>query len=165
MAFNPDGTRLLSGVHSSDTIRLLDTATGRSVGQPMKGHADYVASIAFSPDGTRIASGGGEDDTTIRLWDAATGEPIGQPMTGHEDMVSSLAFSPDGTRIVSGSADDTIRLWDAATGEPIGPAHHRAHALGAIRAGLQPRRWPARLDGGPHLTATLWDVRQRPGSC
>ena len=173
MAFNPDGTRLLSGVHSSDTIRLLDTATGRSVGQPMKGHADYVASIAFSPDGTRIASGGGEDDTTIRLWDAATGEPIGQPMTGHEDMVSSLAFSPDGTQIVSGSADDTVRLWDAATGEPIGQPI-TGHTRSVNSRGLQPRRHPHRFRqlgrnraalGRSHGTAP-WPADQRPhGLC
>jgi hypothetical protein len=40
--------------------------TMKSLGEPLRGHADIVTSIAFSPDGKTLASG--SSDTTIRLW-------------------------------------------------------------------------------------------------
>ena len=102
------------------TARIWDAATGKPIGEPLKGHDGAVYSAAFSPDGKRIVTASG--DKTARIWDAATGKPIGEPLTGHDGSVSSAAFSPDGKRIVTASEDKTARIWDAATGEPIGEA-------------------------------------------
>jgi hypothetical protein len=85
-------------------------ATGKPIGEPLKGHSLWVHSVAFSPDGKRIVSGGG--DNTLRLWDGETGKSIGEPLKGHSSSVSSVAVSADGKRIVSGSYDNTLRLWD-----------------------------------------------------
>jgi COMPASS component SWD3 len=40
----------------------------------LKGHTDWVNSVAFSPDGKLLASGSA--DGTIKLWDVATGQEV-----------------------------------------------------------------------------------------
>jgi WD40 repeat protein len=78
----------------------------------LKGHTDYVFSVAFSPDSKTLASGC--QDGTIKLWDVATGKEQAT-LTGHKDRVFSVAFSPDGMLLASGSDDRTITLWDVAS--------------------------------------------------
>ena len=34
--------------------------------QELKGHSDYILSVAFSPDGKTLASG--SNDKTIKIW-------------------------------------------------------------------------------------------------
>ena len=87
--------------------------------QQLKGHDNYVLSVAFSPDGSKIVSG--SSDKTIRVWDASTGVEMLPPLRGHDSWVESVAFSPDGSKIVSGSRDNTIRVWDASTGVEMLP--------------------------------------------
>ncbi|KAJ3714302.1 WD40-repeat-containing domain protein [Lentinula guzmanii] len=100
------------------SIRIWNADTGEAIGDPLKGHSNWVSSVAFSPDGKRIVSG--SDDKSIRIWNADTGEAIGDPLQGHSSQVTSVAFSPDGNRIVSGSWNASIRIWNADTGEAIG---------------------------------------------
>ena len=88
----------------------------RPVGQPLKGHKDWIWSVSFSPDGKTLASV--SKDTTIILWDVTTGQAIGSPLTGIIDEVNTVAFGPDGKTLFSGSENKTIILWDLATGQP-----------------------------------------------
>jgi len=116
VAFTPDGTQIVCG--SSNTIQRWDVDTGERIGEPLRGHEDWIQSVAVSRDGTLIASG--SQDRTIRIWDSKTGASIGKPVEGHDDRVSSVTFSPDGAKIASGSYDQTIRLWSVKTQAMIG---------------------------------------------
>ncbi|MDZ8106423.1 MAG: CHAT domain-containing protein [Nostoc sp. DedQUE12a] len=79
----------------------------------LKGHSDWIRSLAFSPDGEAIVSG--SNDETARLWDVKTGQLI-HILTGHKQRVKSVGISRDGT-IVSASANSIIKLWSLQTGE------------------------------------------------
>ncbi|OJA13983.1 hypothetical protein AZE42_04592 [Rhizopogon vesiculosus] len=87
-----------------------DVETGKELGAPLRGHTNYIFSVAISPDGGRIVSGSA--DNTIRVWDAASGEALCAPLQGHTGGVISVAISPKGKWIVSGSLDRSIRVWD-----------------------------------------------------
>ena len=82
-------------------MRLWDAVSGRSVGQPLIGHADTVWVVVYSPDGERLASD--SRDQTVRLCDAVTGQPVGEPLAGHIGVVCDAAFSPDSQRLASAS--------------------------------------------------------------
>jgi WD40 repeat protein len=89
-------------------VRVWDAQTGQSAIDPLKGHNDWVTSVAFSPDGKHIVSG--SYDQTVRVWDAQTGHSVKDPLNGDGDWVNSLAFSSDGRHIASISRDKTVRV-------------------------------------------------------
>ncbi|CCA77814.1 related to WD40-repeat protein (notchless protein), partial [Serendipita indica DSM 11827] len=120
----------------------------------LRGHEDWVYSVAFSPDSSQIVSG--SDDKTIRLWDTVTGQPLGEPLQGHEAGILSVAFSPDGSQIVSGSEDQNIRLWDTSTGQPLGEPL-RGH-YGSIRSVIFSPDGSKIVSGSDDKTIRLWDA-------
>ena len=43
----------------------------------LRGHSDWVRSVAFSPDGTRVVSG--SDDKLVKIWRSDTGAEVCTP--------------------------------------------------------------------------------------
>ncbi|MGE5261980.1 MAG: hypothetical protein ACM3S0_01250, partial [Acidobacteriota bacterium] len=123
----------------------------------LRGHTDWVQSVAFSPDGKTLASG--SDDHMIILWDVATLQPIGPPLTGHSGAVLSVAFSPDGKTLASGSQDSTIILWDVATRQSLGPPL-TAHTAAVNTIAFSPDG-KTLASGSQDSTILLWDVATR----
>jgi len=154
IAFNHDGTRIVSGSHDN-TVCLWDSHTQKLIGQPMLGHTGGVTSVAFNHDGTQIASG--SHDNTVRLWDPHTQKPIGQPMMGHTSFVTSVAFSSDGTKIVSGSWDRTVRFWDLQTQNPFRQLRAK-HSDSINCVAFSPDGTQA-VSGSSDHTLRLWDLQ------
>lgn len=80
------------------TVCIWDAESGVGLTPPLKGHNDYVTSVAFSPDGRRVVSG--SDNHIIRVWDANTSNASA---IGGTSVIMSVTFSDDGTRIVTSS--------------------------------------------------------------
>ncbi len=139
MAFSPassPGEEILATGDTNCEIWLWQTAlssqTSGEIGahvSTLKGHENWVCSIAFSSDGTRLLSGSA--DRTIKLWERETSHCL-QTLTGHSNWVMSAVFSPDGERLASGSADRTIKLWDATTGECLQTLEGHRHGVWSV---------------------------------
>ena len=65
-AFSPDGKRVVTA-SIDGTAQVWNSATGKPVGKPLKGHEDRVYTAAFSPDGKHIVTA--SQDKTARIWD------------------------------------------------------------------------------------------------
>ena len=116
IAFTADAEFISSGYGSTDPhdgttmgeITIWNSSTGMVASQ-LRGHQNWVYSLAFSPDKRWLASGGW--DGVVRLWDHATRRCVAI-LDGHDDIVLALAFSPDGKRLASAGYDQIVRVWD-----------------------------------------------------
>ncbi|KAH6888258.1 WD40-repeat-containing domain protein [Coprinopsis sp. MPI-PUGE-AT-0042] len=98
---------------AASILRVWDVSTEEEV-RTLKGHTDWVRTVAYLLDGTHIVSG--SEDRSVRVWDMSTGEEV-RILKGHTDSIDAVAYSPDGTYVVSASRDKSVRVWDVSTGE------------------------------------------------
>ncbi|MFC1761687.1 LamG-like jellyroll fold domain-containing protein, partial [Planctomycetota bacterium] len=114
IAFNAEGTRLVTSRFHWWSVHVWDASTGKEL-KKLSGHSDLISSVVFTPDGKRIISGG--YDATVRIWDASTSHEM-MTLLGHKNAVFAVAVSPDGKRIVSASFL-SVKVWDTETGAEL----------------------------------------------
>ena len=121
---------LLVSASRDKTLRVWDVTTGYNV-KTIRGHSDWVRSVAATIDGRWLLSAGA--DQTIRAWSAESGDAK-MTWTGHEHVIECCSFAPGAAYpylaelaglkkpppsnsafefIASGSRDKTIKLWDS----------------------------------------------------
>jgi len=111
--FSPDGREFIYGGRGSDSIKIFDIATGRTI-KDLKLPPDVVYSIAHSPDGRYVLSGSG--DSGLILWNSSSGTPIKHAVVGNGStgrIVRAVAFSADGKYALSGGGNNSLILWNA----------------------------------------------------
>lgn len=94
----------------------------------LKGHSDWVSSLAITPDGETLISG--SFDKSIKLWNLSTGTII-DTLSEHSKGVLTVTVSPNGQILGSGSFDETIKLWNLSTGKLI---HTLKSHTGSVRS-------------------------------
>jgi WD40 repeat protein len=123
----------------------------------MKGHSEYVTTVAFSSDGSLIASG--SEDKTIRIWDAEPGKEIHR-LDGHTSFVWFVACSPDSQWIASASDDRTVRVWSSETGQPVGlPLTGHTHWVTSITFSIDGSQI---ISGSLDSTIRIWAAPHKP---
>lgn len=103
-------------------VRIWDVATGKQLGDPLRGHSGVITSVACGVlDGRPIAVTGSED-RTVRLWDLDRREQMGRPLCGHDDEVRAVTYGLANGRpvVASGSKDGVLRLWELDDPDPRG---------------------------------------------
>ena len=145
--FSPDGTRVAACVAAgaSRWVTLWDATTGRVTGQ-LKGHTSHVINVVFSPDGRRLATA--SHDRTAKVWDAESCRELWS-LGAQADRINGVAFSPDGAsarhRQPGRNGGALGRCHRPRSDDPAGPPGVRRHG------GIQPRRPPPGVGGGPAL--------------
>ncbi len=93
LALSPDSRTLAVGYAPYDII-LWNAQTGARQ-KLLKGHSNWVVSLAFSADGKRLISGAG--DSTARIWDVESGKETGRVrFQGESSYVEGVGLSPKG---------------------------------------------------------------------
>ncbi len=111
LAFNFDGTKLLTGCEDSlkkrGEARLWDPTDAKPLGNPM--HQDgQVMALAFSPDGRYALTGGNNGEA--RLWATATSSRVGDAWEYGKQPVAAVGFSLDGEYAAIGGRNSEVQL-------------------------------------------------------
>ncbi|RSM04365.1 hypothetical protein CDV31_010067 [Fusarium ambrosium] len=115
VAFSPDGEIIVSASLDKTIktwkldmpVQTQTTCEGKCV-KTLRGHKDFVVSVAVTPDGNGLISG--SRDKCLQYWDMNTG--IAQFMLQcHTNTIISVATSPRGGMFATASSDMEARVW------------------------------------------------------
>jgi WD40 repeat protein len=153
LAFAPDGKSLVT-----DSLRLIDVATGKQLGKLETPAESHIFQVAYSPDG-RIVAGAGEcaEDGILIIWDVDTAKVLRiiQGKDGQELIGLCVAFSPDGKTVACGVRDNTVRLFEVASGKEL--RRFVGHE-GFVRSVAFAPAGKVLASAGKDAVIRLWDV-------
>jgi WD40 repeat protein len=114
-AFSPDGRT----VYLNDDPgmgRLLDSATGATLGDRLRGGQSGIDWFAFGPGGRTLVTANGFE---IRLHDIARDRNVRELLGQEKPLAVGAAISPDGKKVIT-TTWMTARIRNIATGGPVG---------------------------------------------
>ncbi|MDY3557968.1 WD40 repeat domain-containing protein [Gemmata sp. JC673] len=116
VAFAPDG-RYVASAGADAVVRVWDIQT-KSEARGLRGHTDWVTSVAFSPNGQSLVAVAAEKDNTLRIFELPQLDAA-SAAGGHMLAVNAVAVSPNGKLVATAAIDQTIKVWDIATGKEV----------------------------------------------
>jgi WD40 repeat protein len=106
VAYSPDGSRLASA--AGLVVSIWNVVSGANL-LTLRGHREFVHSVAFHPDRQRVVSA--SLDETVKIWDAVMGSEILTLRTGRGP-VGRLAFNVQGTLLAVVTENGVVEIWD-----------------------------------------------------
>jgi WD40 repeat protein len=142
---------LLAAGTSMGEIRLWQASSGLPL-QTLRGHADWVWSIAFSADGKTLMSG--SSDQTVRLWEVSSGKCL-RVLHANATVVRAVAFGPNSSIVASGSYERVIHLWEISSGKCLATLHGHTNAVTALAFSPDGKFL---VSGSHDQTIRIWEV-------
>jgi YVTN family beta-propeller protein len=115
---SPDGTKAFVANNGDGTISVINTATNKVMGAPIKiadGFLDNMA-IAVSPDGTTIYVARSDAPGSLVVVSVATGKVTSSLLGNTVDLASTVTVTPDGSKVYLGTPFNL--LYSIATANP-----------------------------------------------
>lgn len=82
----------------------------------LKGHKDYINSVAAPRQDKPLFVTGG-DDRTVRLWDARRRGHVALLESKYQ--VTAVSFNGDVDEVISGGLDNDVKIWDLRKNEVV----------------------------------------------
>jgi len=109
VAFNADGSRLLTCGGYDQSVRVWDTASGQEL-RKFTGHTDSARRALFHPDGKHVLSAG--RDGLVRMWELDTSRELKQ-FKAPGRWADYLAVSKDGKFVATGGPNLSVYSVDS----------------------------------------------------
>uniref|UniRef100_UPI00286A070E WD40 repeat domain-containing protein n=1 Tax=Chamaesiphon sp. OTE_8_metabat_110 TaxID=2964696 RepID=UPI00286A070E len=165
MQFTQDGRRVaICGddtlIRIYDLVKVLCAVSVPQVDsyclQVLRGHTNWVFSIAYSPDERQMASASA--DGTVRIWDLATGACL--HILQHEHWVIRTIYSPDGRQLIVSGMSATIYIWDTISGQLLQTLDGHTDWVWSIDTSTDGKTL---ISAGEDRTIRVWNLTA--GSC
>ncbi|MFT3879735.1 MAG: WD40 repeat domain-containing protein [Gemmatales bacterium] len=151
VAFSPN-LKYLATAGADETIRIWNLQSFPvSETRALKGHTDWVTSLAYLGDGDSLVSS--SVDGSVLVWSETKSFEL--PVFGHEHPIRYLAISPQGDRLASGSEEGKIILWDTTTGNDLATLSSHQSAVKALSFSNDGRKL---VSADRDLWIKLWEV-------
>ena len=108
VAWSPDGQRLALGQMHTDSVRVIDSASGHDLAVF---HLNRARRVAWSPDGRYLAGGSRNE---VLVWDTQTKDP--KPVCTIRQSGARITWNRDGRRLAIGTYEGAVEIWDGLNG-------------------------------------------------
>jgi WD40 repeat protein/serine/threonine protein kinase len=119
----------------------------------LRGHSDWVSSVAVSPDGRHVVSASW--DNKIKVWDVLKSTELLTISREHGNAVTCIALSPDGRRVAAGDNAGQMDVWDVASGKKLMVLKGHNSWVSSLAFGPDGSRI---VSGSWDTTTKMWDA-------